>query len=116
MRSGCAALKADTLRVSAGRMRSGAAQGAQCARASSVLDESVDVVLRAVLARRHLEHEGDAQQRLLSIAIRHHLQRRQHRHVTNILTLCVCVCVCVLPCTVLVAFCAAIEERVSSMR
>ena len=41
----------------------------------SVLDESVDVVLGAVLRRRHFEHVGDAQKSLLRVPIRHHLHR-----------------------------------------
>lgn len=38
-----------------------------------VLHKSVDVVLGAMLARGHLEHKCDAQQRLLGVAVRYHL-------------------------------------------
>ena len=41
---------------------------------SLVFDESVDVVLRAVFGRRDFEDESDAQQRLLSVAVRYHLK------------------------------------------
>ena len=41
----------------------------------SVLDQSVDVMLGAVLRRRDLEHEGDAEERLLGVAVCHSLQR-----------------------------------------
>ena len=43
---------------------------------SSVLDQSVDVMLGAVLRRRDLEHEGDAEERLLGVAVCHSLERR----------------------------------------
>ena len=39
-----------------------------------VLDQPVDVVLRAVLGRGDLEHVRDAQQGLLGVAIRYHLE------------------------------------------
>ena len=39
----------------------------------SVFDEFVYVVLCAVFAGGDLEHEGDTQQRLLAVSIRHHL-------------------------------------------
>ncbi len=39
-----------------------------------VLYQPVDVVLRAVLRRRHLEDVRDAQQGLLGVAVRHHLK------------------------------------------
>lgn len=42
---------------------------------SSFLHQSVDVVLRAVLAVGHLEHTRHAQQRLLRVPVGHHLQQ-----------------------------------------
>ena len=42
----------------------------------SVLDQSVDVMLGAVLRRRDLEHEGYAEERLLGVAVCHSLERR----------------------------------------
>ena len=43
---------------------------------SLVLHQSVDVMLGAVLRRRDLEHEGDAEERLLGVAVCHSLERR----------------------------------------
>ena len=49
-----------------------------------VLDEPVDVVLRAVLGRRHLEHVGHAQQRLVRVAVGDHLEQTQGVHVRDV--------------------------------
>lgn len=40
----------------------------------SVSDESIDVMLSAVLARRHFEYVRDAQQRLVRVTIYNNLQ------------------------------------------
>ena len=40
----------------------------------SVADESVDVMLRAVLARRHFEYVRNAQQRLVGVTIYNNLR------------------------------------------
>ena len=40
-----------------------------------IFNQSVDVMLSSVFGRRHFENVGDAQKRLLSLAIRDHLQK-----------------------------------------
>ena len=55
-----------------------------------VFDEPVDVMLRAVLARRHLEHVGRAQQRLLRVAVRHHLSQAHSQPHVNIIITTIC--------------------------
>lgn len=62
--------------AAAGRGRCGAAASVSLALVS-VLQQSVDVVLGAVLTGGHLEHVSDAEQDLESVSVGDHLTQRE---------------------------------------
>lgn len=68
--------------AAAGRGRCGAAASVSLALVS-VLQQSVDVVLGAVLTGGHLEHVSDAEQDLESVSVGDHLTQRERQTFTQ---------------------------------